>query len=281
MTTLADEYYQAQSRTAEVIFDFRAESQNHAHCDIIDVPLIAEGTATASQGVEDAFVVAQLLSEEECDDLVKLGEEVGLVPPNRQAGSLRQAKRTDNWKSDAISSLIYNKIGGVLSEKMTEASSSGRFHGFHDNWRILRYDAGESFPAHQDQMDSIQLLDESTGKKDLVVSSHTLIINLSQNGLQGGATRFYPLCKLASRDLGQYDHAVDVFLPRGWAVAFPQIGMVHAGQPVSEESDVPKYIAQAGLLRVLPRSKVLRPSVFRHGPGLQGSNSGSTRKISK
>merc|ERR1712003_157874 len=157
----------------------------------------------------------------------------------------------------------------------------GPFHGIHDNWRILRYDTdgGAAFPAHQDQMDSFQKpKNDGSGRKDLVVSSHTLLLQLSEDSLEGGCTRFYPRAKVSrpkqprmdevSFRKRQFDHAVDVILPRGWALVFRQRGLLHAGQPLSASSPCSKYVAQAGVLRVLPEGAVQRPSVFKNGPGV-------------
>merc|ERR1712232_867589 len=96
----------------------------------------------------------------------------------------------------------------------------GAFRSIHANWRVVRYDAGDTFPAHQDQMDSMQCMDPTTGRKDLVVSTHTLLVQLSPNPPenQGGATRFYPRTKVAGKSPGQYDYAVDIRLPQGWAL---------------------------------------------------------------
>lgn len=123
------------------------------------------------------------------------------------------------------------------------------------------------FVGHQDQMDSIQLK-HPDGTKDLIISSHTLLINLSPDdeSLDGGATRFYPDSKINSSKSNQYDHSVDVFLPRGWAIAFRQKDLVHAGQPVTKGR---KYVAQAGVLRQVPPNQPIRPSVFRLSPGLE------------
>jgi len=278
-SSLPEEYLRAESRKADVVHDFNQERENYKRFACIDVPLIAESSIAQKQGVEDAFVVAQLLTEEECEDLIKKAELAGLVPANKNQGTPRTAKRTDNYQDQDLSSVIESRIGATLQEerKMDSNSSFGEFYGLHNNWRILRYDARDSFPAHQDQMDSIRMLDKATGKTDMVVSSHTLIINLSGvSGEGGGATRFYPRCKVGGKlpssgagGAGPYDYSVDVVLPRGWALAFPQVGMVHAGQPLKNTAKQSKYIAQAGILRKLPPTKVLRPSVFRLGPGLQ------------
>mmetsp|Transcript_40422 Transcript_40422/g.97418 ORF Transcript_40422/g.97418 Transcript_40422/m.97418 type:complete len:371 (-) Transcript_40422:266-1378(-) len=190
----------------------------------------------------------------------------------------------------------------------------GEFYGIHSNWRVVRYDCccdcdsqksgggegvgggsgGDAFPAHQDQMDSIQIKNPTTGVKDFYVSTHTLLICLSPtHSFGGGATRFYPDAKVASTKTGQnYNHAIDVLLPQGWALVFPQLGLVHAGQPVVESSSngsngsssspsssSSKYVAQAGVLRKLPPGRTIRPSLFRLGPGLAPSASVSSSSV--
>jgi len=89
---------------------------------------------------------------------------------------------------------------------------------------------------------------------------------LSPDGVNGGATRFSPDCKVKGTNEGQYQNAVDVFLRRGWAIAFRQKGLIYAGQPVFGET--PKYVAQAGVLRCPQADTFIQPSVFRLGPGL-------------
>lgn len=267
---LSDEYDEAEIREADIVHDFCTDDVRRYTT--IDVPLIDELSLAKKQSVEDAFVIAQLLTEEECEDLIEKAEGDGMVPPQKEAGTLRTAKRTDRYQDMALSSMISSRIGTIFRDKrgMDSSSSFGDFHGIHENWRILRYDSNDSFPAHQDQMDSIRQVDKRTGKPTLLASSHTMLINLSRDGLKGGATRFYPKCRVAGKSQGQYEFAIDVILPRGWALVFPQIGMVHAGQPIKEGQS--KYVAQAGVLRNLPPTKVLRPSVFRLGPGLQAQS---------
>lgn len=328
MPQLTEEYVKAANRPADVVHSYERHIM-HSHNDFdenakheekretgdststnkdvdikaFDVPLIEDGSLAALEGVEDAFVISNVLTMKECDDLIRMAEEEGkgIVPPDKSAGTLRTGKRTDNYVNADLSALVTDRVGSILRSRMSQKSTFGPFYNMHTNWRVLRYDPGDAFPAHQDQMDSIQLKDKSTGRKDFVVSSHTLLINLSRDGVKGGYTRFYPRCKfqkkmknknastqksIADNGIGgsnstpssnnsnnnnlqhSYDYAVDVCLPRGWALVFPQVGMIHAGQPVEEDSTVPKYVAQAGVLRLLPPQKIIRPNVFRLGPGL-------------
>eukprot|EP00978_Attheya_sp_CCMP212_P008497 scaffold19934_cov50-Attheya_sp.AAC.5 len=106
-------------------------------------------------------------------------------------------------------------------------------------------------------MDSIQVLNKETGKRDFIVSTHTMLINITPPDTdlkEGGSTRFYPHDKVAGKTGGLYDYAVDVWLPQGWGLMFPQAGMLRAGQPVLEGHG-PKYVTQAGVPRTLPDGK--------------------------
>lgn len=253
-----------------------------------------------------AFVIRNVLTPAECDALVVAAEAHGIEAGAKYVA--RTAKRTQRYVNADLSRTLEGRLRGLMEatlrgppddkeneaanrgeqdgvgdesnvddRKKSQPSSSymGPFHGIHTNWRVLRYDAesASAFPAHQDQMDSFQIR-KPDGSKDLVVSSHTLLIQLSDDALEGGATRFYPrgtLSKarqhLPSFREAQFAHAVDVQLPRGWALVFRQKGLLHAGQPVAATSPRPKHVAQAGILRVLPAGVVLRPSVFRNAPG--------------
>lgn len=131
------------------------------------------------------------------------------------------------------------------------------FAGIHPNWRMVCYGAGESFPAHRDQSDMVKMK-AMGGQADWHISSHTLLINLSDNAsFEGGSTRFFPK--------GDYSESVDVFIPQGFALVFRQKGVLHCGAPVSAGE---KMVAQAGLMRVLGPQEKNCPNIFRFGPGM-------------
>mmetsp|Transcript_26363 Transcript_26363/g.49527 ORF Transcript_26363/g.49527 Transcript_26363/m.49527 type:complete len:311 (+) Transcript_26363:59-991(+) len=217
---------------------------------------LAEGITTIIPG--RAWVVSHLLSQEECMEVIKAGETFGLMPAAKEAGTqgLRTNKRTGNYCSVELSTLVGPRLPPALLDLIEESKPNTAVRGIHPNWRIARYDNEEFFAAHYDQADSLTLRAEDGGK-ERYDSSHTLLISLSdRSALQGGATRFWPA--------GTYDEtAVDVELPAGYAVIFEQ-KLLHAGLPVKGV----KHIAQAGLLRGMPSGVGHRPSTFRLGPGL-------------
>ena len=267
MSMLVEECAQASKRPAEVVYDFR-QNQFKNTTEALPLSLLTETSPAKREGIEDAFVIPNVLNAEECHELIHRAETSGILPPYKV---LRTAKRTEKYQDQDFSDKLRQKVGSTFSQQLSMHAGSnvhqhcGDFYGIHPNWRVVRYDSGDTFQAHQDQMDSIQQWNPETKQKDYLVSTHTLLIQLAEPQ-EGGATRFYPRAKVKGKNPGQYDHAIDVLLPKGWALVFPQLGLVHAGQPV--HGDEPKYIAQAGVLRTLPQGRLLRPSVFRLGPGL-------------
>merc|ERR1712187_18026 len=200
------------------------------------------------------FLIPNLLSEEECNNLIQEAERVGMEKPTASVGTLRTAKRTKQYVNEELSKKIDEHIASEMEKNAYNNflnDNLGEFYGTHSNWRLVRYDPGDKFPAHQDQMDTLQIQNEN-GSKDLCASSHTLILNISPDGVKGGNLRFYPKSRLGLKSTGvlrQYQHCVDVRVLRGWAVVFRQKGLIHAGQPVDFDSPASKYIAQAGFLR--------------------------------
>ncbi|KAL3931169.1 MAG: hypothetical protein SGBAC_011432 [Bacillariaceae sp.] len=280
--TLLEEYEDAVWRPATKVFDLRKEDPTTHGNQARKLSILLEDSVAKKRGIEDAFVVPNLLTAQECQALLNSAENHGIFAPQKANGTPRTAKRTANYQDEGLSKTIHERLAPLLAEIFAKGNDEewcGNFHGIHSNWRVVRYDPGDAFPAHQDQMDTIQRKDARTGKKDYLVSTHTLLIQLTpptHDLRNGGATRFYPKAKLgADTTPGQYEESIDVYLPQGWALAFPQMGLVHAGQPIpkmnAENATVgnhSKYIAQAGILRNLPAGKLFRPSIFKLGPGI-------------
>jgi predicted 2-oxoglutarate/Fe(II)-dependent dioxygenase YbiX len=210
---------------------------------------------------ERAWVVPQLLSKEECAEVMRVGEEFGLesATPATGAQGLRTNKRTGNYCNPELAALVAKRMPTALLEAVEETKPHTSVRGIHPNWRVGRYDPGDFFAAHYDQADSLTVQTEHG--KERYDSSHTLLISLSKRSeFEGGATRLWPT--------GSYDDtAVDVELPQGYALVFQQ-RLLHSGLAV--RSGI-KHIAQVGILRGMPQTVSSTVSTFRFGPGLQGS----------
>ena len=87
---------------------------------------------------------------------------------------------------------INPRLPEALLEAVEASPPYSSVRGIHPNWRVARYQEGQTFPAHQDQADSV-IVQHKERSRQRFTSSHTLIINLRQPGrdFQGGATRFF------------------------------------------------------------------------------------------
>ena len=213
-----------------------------------------------------AWVVPSMLDANECAAQIRLGEAAGLEPAIAASGAvgLRTSKRTNNHMSPETSAQLGQRLPDELLAQVEASPPHTCVRGLHPNWRIGRYDASDYFAAHMDQADSLTLQSaesdgESSSKKERLTSSHTVLIALSERAAtEGGATRLFPT--------GKYDDtAVDVLLPRGYALVFEQT-LLHSGLAVTQGT---KYILQAGLLRgEPPAGRPVRNSTFKFAPAL-------------
>jgi len=210
-----------------------------------------------------AWVATNILTAQECDEWIQRGEEFGLV--YMQSATRRRNKRTKNFQDQQMSDLALSRLPGELVGAIEATGMCTKMQGLHPNWRIVRYDEGDQFPAHQDQQDEFAIM-AADGINERFRSTHTLVISLSGcSSCEGGATRFFPD--------GTCGRSVDVHLPRGAALIFQQKNLYHSGMPVLSGT---KYIAQAGLLRALPTTgKIDKPHIFKYGCGLQYAASNS------
>jgi len=214
-----------------------------------------------------AWVVPRVLTEEECEGIIRDGEQWGLTRDHKrdestpiEDSSTRTSKRTNNWISEDLSIKMLKKLPEELLQVVEATAPYTSVRAIHPNWRVARYQNGETFPAHYDQADSV-VVEHPEKKKQRFTSSHTLLIYLRRRGeqFQGGATRIF-------LEGTYHGTTVDVCLPQGWALVFQQKGLLHAGLPV--EGEGAKYIAQAGVLRAEPSYTAGASAIFKYGPGL-------------
>lgn len=204
-----------------------------------------------------AWVIPNLLTIAECNACIEEAEAFGLSEPQASV-TLRTAKRTKYWQNSALSEKCLAALPASFVQTLESIAPRTAVRCLHPNWRVVKYQSGECFPAHIDGGDNMDAHSSGTGGR--LQSSHTVLIQLSdRNSCVGGATRFW----LG----GGFDQAIDVEPPQGYAVVFKQKGLLHNGQLL--HSGV-KYAAQAGLMRELPaEGKVERPSIFRWYDGNQ------------
>ena len=146
-----------------------------------------------------AWVVPRVLTEEECEEIIVEGEQWGLTRDNKrdesapiEDSSTRTSKRTNNWISEELSIKMQKKLPEELLQVVEATVPYTSVRAIHPNWRVARYQKGETFPAHYDQADSV-VVEHPEKKKQRFTSSHTLLIYLRRRGeqFQGGATRIF------------------------------------------------------------------------------------------
>merc|ERR1711915_161474 len=161
-----------------------------------------------------AWVVPNLLSEEECEQIIKEGEAWGLKRAAKATGSvnIRTNRRTNSWDNEELSIRIVKRLSEEALKTVEASPPYTSVRGIHPNWRVASYGEGQTFPAHMDQSDSV-VVQHPEKKKQRFTSSHTLLIYLRQRGehFHGGATRLFPD--------GKYNgNTIDVCLPRGFGL---------------------------------------------------------------
>ena len=103
-----------------------------------------------------AWVVSNVLNSDECEDWIARGEAAGIfAPPSKN--TVRTASRTLHYYDSGMSSQVRAKLTTDFISNIEQSRPGSAFRGIHDNWKIVKYHPGQSFPAHYDQ-DSHQTL---------------------------------------------------------------------------------------------------------------------------
>ena len=103
-----------------------------------------------------AWVLSNVLDSDECEDWIARGEAAGIfAPPSKN--TVRTASRTLHYYDSGMSSQVRAKLTTSFISNIEQSRPGSAFRGIHDNWKIVKYQPGQSFPAHYDQ-DSHQTL---------------------------------------------------------------------------------------------------------------------------
>ena len=102
-----------------------------------------------------AWVLPNVLTACECADWIGRGEAAEINAPNKH--TLRTSSRTSYYFDSTMSAQIKPKLTNSLISLIETSSPGTAVRGIHDNWKIAKYEKGQSFPAHYDQ-DSHQTL---------------------------------------------------------------------------------------------------------------------------
>ena len=139
-----------------------------------------------------------MFSEAECEEVIQLGEDWGISEDNSRIAEgsrderIRTSNRTNNYCNEDLTIRLNQRLPEELLKAVEASPPYTSVRGLHPNWRVARYQPGQTFPAHQDQADFVTVQHEERVRQRYT-SSHTLIINLRHPGrdFRGGATRFF------------------------------------------------------------------------------------------
>ena len=162
----ADDYFKAEKRPAEEVYNY----QNIAFSSSSDDTLVFLRDEKTNDPI--GWAIPNVLTNEECSQLVQEAELFGIHSSKKP--TLRTAKRTTYYINQDLSNIVFPRIRSSMEERlkkrddcgdnkdsndvMTMLDGMGSLHHVHPNWRVVRYTPPyDSFPAHQDQMDSYQV----------------------------------------------------------------------------------------------------------------------------
>merc|ERR1712046_201636 len=100
--------------------------------------------------------VLPLLSPDECEDIVQRGETHGLREA-RDGFKARTSKRTNDFMHEQLSALVGRRLPMQMLEELEATEPYTAVRGLHPNWRVARYDVGDSFAAHYDNSDLLSV----------------------------------------------------------------------------------------------------------------------------
>ena len=89
------------------------------------------------------WIVPNLLSPEDCDELIQAGEDWGIHPDTKSRG--RTSSRTNNYINEELSARLNQRLPEALLEAVEGTMPYSSVRGIHPNWRVARYAIG--FPV--------------------------------------------------------------------------------------------------------------------------------------
>ncbi|BFZ04885.1 hypothetical protein BsWGS_07926 [Bradybaena similaris] len=176
-------------------------------------PQVSKEEINLPSGYKDklAFLLHNVLTEEECKNFIQETENLGYIPALLNIGGGRETLMTDvrNSKRCIIDSVPYvDELWARIKQFIPPVFKKRRVLGLNERLRFLRYDAGDYFKPH---FDGTYLRDN--GERSLI--TFQLYLN---EGFEGGATTF----------IGVHDDLVPV-IPKTGSVLIFEHEICHEG----------------------------------------------------
>ncbi|WP_299588659.1 2OG-Fe(II) oxygenase [uncultured Microbulbifer sp.] len=204
-------------------------------------------------GVPGAFQLLNVFSNDECQRLIEITENIGYLPD--AAVSLpREVRHNDNltWVVDAVSERLIWERCSPLMQDPSHYFEGRQPVGLNQRFRFYRYGVGDYFQFHTDgAWPGSRIIDDrliSNGFPDRF-SEMTFLVLLSED-FNGGATRF----RVNAEDPYQQPNRhsmkdIDVRTPAGSVLCFPHgmhpLHRIHSSTPITQGT---KYIIRTDVL---------------------------------
>ena len=111
---------------------------------------LSEGLRTGRRdvpGVPGAFVLTELLSGSECQQILRAAEGVGYGPDEPATGSKSILAHAFVWLADeALCGAVYERCRALLPQRL----GGGEVKGINARWRVYRYEPGAVYRPHID-----------------------------------------------------------------------------------------------------------------------------------
>eukprot|EP01090_Pellita_catalonica_P014552 TRINITY_DN3746_c0_g1_i1.p1 TRINITY_DN3746_c0_g1~~TRINITY_DN3746_c0_g1_i1.p1 ORF type:complete len:232 (-),score=18.77 TRINITY_DN3746_c0_g1_i1:90-785(-) len=140
------------------------------------------------EGVPGAFVLENVLTEEECKAYIEMTERFGYSRALLTIGKgkmIEDSSRTNYrsiWQTqDDVWKPIYDRVKDHLPQSITIYGRDWRFYGFNERFRFYRYDSDQTFFRHFDGC-----FPRNSHDKSIL----TFIVYLNDD-FRGGCTTFY------------------------------------------------------------------------------------------
>lgn len=178
------------------------------------------------QGDRLAFVLENVFSEQECQELIDLSESKGYEPALVNVGYGQQVRMPDYRNNDrvimddeALADRFYQRIKAYIPQRKDHRDALG----LNERLRFLRYDPGQKFEPHHDgmYMRSPKDVQGRPGYEGRVGERSLITIQIYLNeGFEGGETRFI---NTKTREVS------DCVPKTGLVLVFQQKGLLHEG----------------------------------------------------
>eukprot|EP01121_Diplochlamys_sp_Union-15-3_P021640 TRINITY_DN8864_c0_g1_i2.p1 TRINITY_DN8864_c0_g1~~TRINITY_DN8864_c0_g1_i2.p1 ORF type:complete len:257 (+),score=36.17 TRINITY_DN8864_c0_g1_i2:46-816(+) len=186
------------------------------------------------------FVIEDLFSKEECENMIKLGKKNGFIPVAKTGGGAAGKKNRNNssavFTDETIANMIWNKVQPYMEADLTNISNfynnsyvgtdptAWKVDSICDKIRIYMYDKGEYFNPHMDG--SLKREVNKDGNTYVQQTFVSLMVYLNDD-FKGGETEFFE----NSSKMANLKHKFTIVPKRGMVAIFPHENL-HRSTPI-------------------------------------------------